>query len=133
MTNPPITIPVPLPDTPEKSAPFTAMLKNMETLGLIQVTQAVIVTTPNATAATLIRSLLTSPAPQLPEGDEKPKRNVYRDLETDEEFTAQAMGRKLNKSFFEVGKRFSHHGNGLLEVVYDFENDKQFLRKVQEA
>lgn len=133
MTNPPISIPVPLPEAPEKSASLTAMLQHMEALGLVTVAPAMIVTTPNAQVASLLRGLITPPKPAkaTPEGDEKPKRNVYHDPETGEDIHAVAMAARLKKGSYPVGKRFSSRGKGLVEVDEDLEKDTFFLRKVQ--
>lgn len=120
MTNPPISIPVPLPDAPEKSAPLTAMLKNMEALGLVQVSQAVIVTTPNAQLATLLRGLV-APAQEAPPELGKPRRNVYHDPETGEDIHAVAMAHALKKANYPKGKRFTHAGKGTVEVAFNEE------------
>lgn len=130
MTNPPITIPVPLTGTPEATGSLTALLKAMEANGLCTVQQAVMVTTPNAQVATLISSLLTSPKPTPNGKDEKPRRNVYHDPETGEDIHAVAMAHALKKANYPKGKRFTHAGKGTVEVAFNEEEDKFFLRKV---
>lgn len=134
MTNPPISIPVPLPEAPEKSASLTAMLQHMEALGLVTVAPAMIVTTPNAQVASLLRGLITPPKPAKapPEGDEKPKRNVYHDPETGEDIHAVAMAARLKKEHYNVGKRFSSRGKGLVEVAFNRDSNSYFLQRVQQ-
>jgi hypothetical protein len=133
------TIPIPLPDNPEKTGTLTSLLRALEANGLCIVHQAVIVETDNRNTYRLIEELIQPPESVQPAKNGKTpvkKRsfvnsNVYTDPATGEEYSNHRLKTKLTRGNFALGQQFSHQGEGLLEVYRDLATNKLQLRKVE--
>jgi len=139
------TIPIPLPDNPEKTGALTSLLRALEANGLCIVHQAVIVETQNRNTYRLIAELIQPPDPVRGQVRPSPAKNgkapvkkssvgqpnVYTDPATGEEFSNHRLKTRLARGIFALGQQFSHQGEGLLEVYRDPATNKLQLRKVE--